>query len=110
MSNTPRPVVLKAEAYVDTMPIQPTIGGTLHVTLEYNGNGESGSLEKAVPQGIVKNQLILNLVYSDEQIFIINPQTNTYEEQLHESSQYHSILINFEGTELTTITKIPIRK
>ena len=107
---TINPTVIKAEAWVDTMPIQPTTGGTLHISLEYNGNGARGVLNKAKPQGFNQKILLLDLVYSNESIFITNPQTSEYTEELNQSNQYESIVINFEGSELTVIKNIPIIK
>ena len=108
--STPKPHVIKAEAWVNTMPIQPTPGGTLDVVLEFNGNGARADLKKAVPQGINPKILILDLVYSPDAILIHNPQTSKYSEGLHTSTQYSSIQINFEGSKLAEINDIPIIK
>jgi hypothetical protein len=102
--------IIKAEAWVDTMPIQPTPGGTLHVTADINGNGRRAQLVKKVPQGINPEILMLEIKLSMTDEYVENPQHLSYAEQLQKSDQYKSIEIYFEDMKLKTISDIPIVK
>jgi hypothetical protein len=101
--------LLSAEAWVDTQPIQPTAGGTLHVNITYNSNNPGfHGLRPAVPQGINPKILILEITDSPEMIFIFNPRHNSYSQGLSKSNQYSSIELVYEGETIGTIKKIPI--
>ncbi len=103
--------IIKAEAWVDTQPIQPTPGGTLHVVVEFNGENRQALLVKRVPQGINPEILLLNLEYTANHILVNNPQTVEYTEELPGSSNYYqSIEIYFEDNVVAEINNIPIIK
>ena len=100
--------IIKAEAWIDTMPIQPTPGGTLHVIADINGNGRRAHLVKKVPQGINPLILMLEIRLSLTDEYVKNPQHLTYVEHLQSTKQYETIEIYFENKKLKEITDIPI--
>lgn len=101
--------VIKAEAWVNTQPLQPTKGGTLIVSLDYNSNNHGfHNLQPAVPQGINPKVLLLQLTDSGTMIFIQNPRHNNYSQGLSSSNQYTSIDIIYEGNIVASINSIPI--
>jgi hypothetical protein len=100
--------IIKAEARVDTMPIQPTAGGTLKVEIEFNGNGRIASLVKRKPQGINAKILLLEISYGMTEQYVANPQTVSYQEGLKTSKQYNTVEIYFEGMKVGVIMRIPI--
>lgn len=102
--------IISAEAWVDTQPIQPTLGGTLHVVVTFDGQGAQGFLEKKIPQGINPNILLLELNFSPNRILIPNPQEVKYTEGLETSNQYSSIEIFDEENIVAEINNIPIIK
>ena len=100
-----------AEAWVDTMPIQPTPGGTLHVHVELISNNHGRHfLVKKVPQGINPSILLLEIKISPLDIFIYNPQNLTYTEGLSNPKQFNEIEIFSAGKQVAKIVKIPIIK
>ncbi len=104
----------KADAWVDTMPVQPTPGGTLHVSLEvlFKGQDEHryASLKKRIPQGINHAILILDIVFGNIEIYMPSSRHLQYAEGLQQSSEFTSIEIYFDGKPEKTITNIPIIK
>jgi len=101
--------IIKFEAWVDTQPIQPTPGGTLNVSLDYNSNDHGfHSLTPVVPQGINPKILLLELTHSSELIFILNPRHNNYSQGLSETNQYSSIELFYGGEKIGSVDKIPV--
>ncbi len=98
-----------AEAWVDTMPMQPTPGGTLHVHVELiSDNHGRHFLVKKVPQGINPAELLLEIKVSPLEIYISNPQNLTYTEGLTKPKQYNAVEIFFEGNSVAVIDDIPV--
>ncbi len=103
--------IIKADAWVDTQPVQPTSGGTLVVDLIYNSNDRGfHTLKPAIPQGINPKILILEITHSNELIFIVNPRHNNYSQGLQEQSQYSSIEFVYKGKTVGAINNIRIIK
>jgi hypothetical protein len=101
--------IIKAEAYVNTQPGQPTPGGTLTVSIGYNSNNHGfHALQPAVPQGKSNKILILEITDSNEMIFIFNPRHNDYSVGLQTPKQYTSIELMYEGKMVGSIKKIPV--
>lgn len=101
--------IISAEAWVNTQPIQPTLGGTLNVVVTLNTVDRRGaSLVKRIPQGFNPKILILDIVLSPNRIIIENPQEIKYTENLESSDQYTSIEIYFESDKVSFIDYIPI--
>jgi len=100
--------IIKAEAWVDKQPIQPTPGGTLHVAVEMNGNGRRASLVRKNPQGINPAILMLEIILSITTEYVENPQQLKYKEGLQTSNQYTSIEIYFKAEKLAEITDIQV--
>jgi hypothetical protein len=101
--------IIKAEAWVDTMPMQSTIGGTLHVVVTLDGTVAPCFLKKKVPQ---RNPAMLMLDVEETNLMMLvrPPQTVTYVEHLSSSTQYTSIDLFVKGKKEKTINKIPIIK
>jgi hypothetical protein len=102
--------VKKAEAWVDTMPVQPTPGGTLHVVVTLEGTNAPCFLKKTVPQGFNPAILFLDVNESNLKMLVRPPQTITYVEHLSASTQYTSVDLFVGGKRVKTIKKIPIIK
>ncbi len=101
--------IIKAEAWANTQPVQPTQGGTLIVHVEYNSNQHGfHNLQPAVPQGINLKILLLEITDSTELIFIFNPRHNRYSQGLNTPDQYTSIDLIYKGKKVGTIAHIPI--
>jgi hypothetical protein len=98
-----------AEAWIDSMPAQPTAGGTLHVFVELVSNNHGRHfLKKMIPQGVNPAILMLEIKISLLDIFIFNPQHLTYTEGLSTAGQYSTIELYSNGKRIETITEIPI--
>ncbi|MBS1502099.1 MAG: hypothetical protein JST32_08565 [Bacteroidetes bacterium] len=101
--------VIKAEAWVNTQPVQPTPGGTLVVSLDYNSNNAGfHRLIPAHPQGINPKILLLELTDEPEMIFIFNPRHASYSQGLASVDQYTSVEIRYHGSNIATIEPIPV--
>ena len=95
------------EAWVDLQPIQPTPGGTLHVTSEVDTSStDMAHLQKRVPQGINERILLLDLEVNAGTIPAKNPQKMHFTENLADKNQYDSIEIYYEGELEATIENI----
>lgn len=103
--------VVHSEAWINTQPIQPTPGGSLHVILDINSNTHARHfLVKTTPQGINPAILLLEVKAMPYEIYISNPQQLTYVEHLASSDQYSLIEISDSNGLLCSISKIPIIK
>jgi len=114
--NKPKPPVtdpgiqiINFDAWVDMQPIQPTPGGTLIVSLDYNSNDYGfHNLVQMSPQGINPQILMLELTYASELIYIQNPRHNNYSQNLNKTNQYTSIELHYGGEKIRSINDIPI--
>jgi hypothetical protein len=94
------------KAWVNKMPIQPTPGGTLHVTGEVDTQStDQASLIRKVPQGINPAILLLELQVGGF-VPAKNPQKVHYTEGLT-TEVYTSIEIHYAGKKIAEITDIP---
>lgn len=101
--------IIKAEAWVNTQPVQPTAGGTLIVHLDYNSNDHGfHNLQPAHPQGINSKILLLEITFSSEMIFITNPRHASYSQGLQTPDQYSSIEFIYKGEKVGSIDDIPM--
>lgn len=101
--------IIKAEAWVNTQPVQPTRGGTLIVSVDYNSNDPGfHNLQPAHPQGINPKILLLEITDSNEMIYIFNPRHNSYSQGLSTADQYTSIELIYNGKNVGSINHIPI--
>jgi hypothetical protein len=101
--------IIKAEAWVNTQPVQPTAGGTLIVHLNYNSNDHGvHSLRPAHPQGINPKILLLEITFSSEMIFITNPRHASYSQGLQSQDQYSSIEFIYKGKSVGSIEDITV--
>jgi hypothetical protein len=99
--------IIKAEAWVNTEPKQPTTGDTLVVNVTYNSNNPGfHSLHPLVPQGINPKILMLEITDSIEMIYIFNPRHSSYSVGLQAAGQYSSIELYYEGKKVGSINKI----
>ena len=96
------------KAWIDTMPIQPTPGGTLHVIGQVNAGGALAFLNKREPQGINPDILLLDLRVINGIVPVKNPQQVHYRQNLDKDQRYTEIQIFLEGKEEARITKIDI--
>ncbi len=98
----------KWEAWINLMPVQPTPGGTLHVTGEVNTHSTNFAfLQKAIPQGINAEILLLDLKVERGFVPATNPQQVYYTEGLLQQNQFTGIEILYKGKTIATIKKIP---
>lgn len=102
--------VIKAEAWVNTMPIKLSPGGTLIAEVAINGNGIKASLDKKEVQDNDTDVLVLEIVLSVTDEYTANPQKLKYSEKLQRSDEYKLIEIHFRLEKLAEITEIPVMK
>jgi hypothetical protein len=96
-------------AWINMQPIQPTKGGTLHVTGEIVDHPtQVATIVKKVPQGINPRILLLEIIIHTSGVPIKQPQTMNYPESLAEGQKYDSIEVFLNSKIETNITKIPI--
>jgi hypothetical protein len=101
--------ILKFEAWVNMQPVQPTAGGTLIVSLDYNSNDHGfHNLVPMVPQGINPKILMLELTSASEMIYILNPRHNSYSQGLTNTNQYSSIELYYGGEKIGSVNNIPV--
>lgn len=101
--------IIKAKAWVNTQPVEPTAGGTLIVYLNYNSNDHGvHSLRPAHPQGINTEILLLEITFSSEMIFISNPRQASYSQGLQTQDQYSSIEFIYKGEKVGSINDIAV--
>lgn len=94
------------KAWIDKQPVQPTPGGTLHVTGEVDTQStDQARLVKKVPQGINPNILLLELEIGGI-VPAKNPQKVHYTDGL-QNETYTSIEIFYEENVIASITDIP---
>jgi len=95
-------------AWIDTMPVQPTPGGTLHVTGEVDAGSALAFLVKRQPQGINPQVLLLDLQVVNGIVPVKNPQQVHYRENLEKGQRYTEVDIFYQGQEEARITEIGI--
>lgn len=92
---------------MNLMPVQPTAGGTLHVTGEVNTHStDFAFLQKRVPQGISPKILLLDLLVFTGIKPEKNPQWVRYNEALETKDQYSSIEIYYDNEREACIAEI----
>lgn len=96
------------QAWLNQQPIQPTTGGTLHVTGKVDTHStDFAFLKKKIPQGFNPLILMLDLIVQKGIAPANNPQQVHFPEALMEP-QYTSIEILLEGKIIKQIKDIPV--
>jgi hypothetical protein len=96
-------------AWIDKMPIQPTPGGTLHLTGKVDTNStDLAFLQKRVPQGINPAVLQLELRVVTGIVPVENPQWVHYTENLSSRKTYTQVEVFYGSKRIANIKPIPV--